>query len=42
MYKLVVTRCGSEKQWGGGGARAMGGRGERRGRGGVVEVMGKI
>lgn len=28
VYKFVVTRCGSEKQWG--GTRAMGGRGERR------------
>lgn len=28
VYKFVVTRCGSQKQWG--GARAMGGWGERR------------
>lgn len=45
VYKFVVTRCGSEKQWGGGqgpweeGERGGKGRGEEDR---VVEVMGKI
>lgn len=40
VYKLVVTRCGSEEQWGGG--KGHGRKGREEGKGGVVEVMGKI
>lgn len=34
VYKFVVTRCGSEKQWGGGGGQGPWEEGERRERGG--------